>query len=222
MNFKHLFSFRFALGLSLAMHFCGLGLLHWSVSRPLFEALTPFNLLVSLMYLLYFQADKNKFFLIFALLVFFGGFWIEYLGVQTGEIFGVYAYATSLGIKVWDIPILIGGNWLLLVLATGASVEYGWRLLTPMAGVQWLKITLSAFLMTLLDGLIEPFAIGHSLWHWYGSPVPMQNYVAWFFCAWVFQAFYFWLPFAKKNTFAPWVLAIQWLFFGLHTLFTDF
>ena len=47
------------------------------------------------------------FFLIFLL-----GFVVEVVGVQTGLIFGSYSYGATLGVKLFDTPLLIGLNWI--------------------------------------------------------------------------------------------------------------
>jgi putative membrane protein len=43
--------------------------------------------------------------------------------------------------------------------------------------------------MVLTDICLEPFAIRHDLWHWntVGGDIPIQNFIAWFFSAMIFQ-----------------------------------
>jgi putative membrane protein len=43
------------------------------------------------------------------------------LGVHTGILFGNYKYGNALGLKLNDVPILIGINWFIVVYACGMS-----------------------------------------------------------------------------------------------------
>ena len=39
---------------------------------------------------------------------------VEIIGVQTNLLFGTYSYGDILGLKVFDVPLAIGFNWLVL------------------------------------------------------------------------------------------------------------
>ena len=66
-------------------------------------------------FLLLWGNGKNSVSLIKAVFFAFSlGFIIEVLGVQTGVLFGAYSYGDPLGFKVFDVPLLIGVNWLIL------------------------------------------------------------------------------------------------------------
>src|SRR5210317_2015499 len=56
--------------------------------------------------------------LVAALVVIAGGFAVELIGVQTGLLFGEYAYGSALGPKLMGVPLIIGVNWLAIVLAS--------------------------------------------------------------------------------------------------------
>ena len=57
------------------------------------------------------------------LLGFLTGMITEILGVQWGWIFGNYQYGDALGYKVLGVPLLIGVNWALLTIITGAIAQ---------------------------------------------------------------------------------------------------
>lgn len=104
------------------------------------------------------------------------GFFVEVLGVNTGIIFGNYIYGEGLGTKVFNTPLIIGLNWLLLVYIT-ASVLENKKLLVPV------KIILGAAMMLGYDFIIEQLAPELNMWDWKNNTIPVSNYVAWFFIA---------------------------------------
>ncbi|GAB4399455.1 MAG: hypothetical protein OHK0053_19650 [Microscillaceae bacterium] len=193
------------------MHLAGFVGLQWSWLRPLFEQLIAFNLIGTALLLLCFHTDWNRAFAAFGGGAFLIGFWIEWLGVHTGRIFGRYAYGPALG-YAWDgIPLLIGLNWFLLTYVCGGLVFQ--RL-----GPSWASIGLGALLMVGLDYLIEPVAIRHQMWYWFGEVVPLQNYLAWLGVSLVLMYLFIKLPFRKENPLAPWILLFQALFFAAHNI----
>lgn len=108
------------------------------------------------------------------------GYWIEVIGVKSGVLFGEYAYGPNLGIKLLDVPLIIGVNWFILAFAS-----YGiMRQLTnnKIAGALG-----AAALMTGLDVLIEPVAISLDFWSWTAEDVPLQNYLMWFLVSFIVQ-----------------------------------
>jgi bisanhydrobacterioruberin hydratase len=108
-------------------------------------------------------------------LVFLATIFLEGLGVNYGLIFGQYRYSDVLGIKVWGVPLLIGINWITVILGAIALVSKFFQKTFFLA----LAVGVCAF---LFDYLLEPAAIFLGLWQWEG-PIPVKNYVAWFFIA---------------------------------------
>lgn len=193
------------------MYLAGLIGLNIPAAAPLFQVLTPFNLIASLGLLLLFHTDFRPAFLTYSLLAFAVGFLVEVAGVATGLIFGQYAYGDTLGFKLAEVPLVIGTNWLMLSMVCGSITD---RLAVPV----WAKVLLAATLMTLLDVLIEPVAMRLDFWQWAGGIVPWQNYAAWFVVSTVLFVAYFKLPFRKENALAPLLLLLQFLFFGVNSL----
>ena len=136
--------------------------------------LTPIHLFV--MFALFLWA--NSYFsikLIKAIIVIYLiGVLAEVLGVRYNIIFGNYYYGNSLGPQVFEVPLIIGFNWLTLSLATYGVSSYFFRN----------KIVITIFasmLMVLTDYIIEPMAGALDFWYWVEGNIPIQNYVGWFF-----------------------------------------
>jgi len=197
------------------MYLAGLIGLNVPVSASLFQILTPFNLVASLVLLLLFHTDFRPAFWVYCALAFSVGFGVEVAGVYTGAIFGHYAYGEVLGPKLMEVPLVIGTNWLMLSYLCGSVTD---RL--PVS--QTVKVLVAAGLMTLLDFVIEPVAIQLDFWQWQGGNIPLQNYLAWYVVSAALFFVYFKMPFQKRNTLAPLLLLLQFLFFGLNTLLHQF
>jgi len=141
-----------------------------------FLKLTPLNLSVMFGLFLWNLKEINNQTFIALSIPFFLGFITEFLGVNYGFIFGDYTYGENLGVKIWGVPIIICINWALLTAITSKLSTHYFknRLLAPLVG---------AFLMTLLDAIIEVSAPKFDFWEFEGGIVPLQNYVGWFFIA---------------------------------------
>ena len=107
------------------------------------------------------------------------GFIIEWIGVNTGILFGDYRYQSALGLKILDIPVVIGLNWYCVVLA---SVSISNHLNTNV----FLKALIAGILCTFLDVLIEPVAIKYGFWTWNSGNIPLLNYLCWFIFSFLF------------------------------------
>ena len=193
------------------MHLVGFLGLQISISRPLFKALVPFHLLSSLILLLLFHLDWNRFVVFFCLVAYFTGFVVEALGVHTGMIFGQYHYGATLGWKVLDVPLIIGVNWLTLTYAVGI-IANRWH------HSRWVKALLAAGVVVGIDVLIEPVAVRLDFWSWAGDSIPFQNYTAWYVVAFGLLWLFYQLPFPKQNRLAGLFLVCQILFFLAHNL----
>ena len=122
---------------------------------------------------------------------------IEAVGVMTGAIFGQYVYGTVLGISLLKVPLIIGLNWCMVILALAETMRMKrvsillWLLLAPAWAV-------------LFDSVLEPVAVNLGYWHWSAGGVPPQNYWVWGILAFVFSVFYFWMvPYPKMDDASP-------------------
>ena len=141
----------------------GVGIIGLSIdnTRALFTALVPFTLLFSLYFLWLFQEGLNARFYLASLAILVLGFTVEVAGVNTGVIFGNYVYGKTLGVKLWDTPLMIGVNWLLLIISCRALVE-------KFISNRWLKISVASAMMVIYDIALEPVAIRLDIVNWLG------------------------------------------------------
>ena len=179
--------------------------------RPAFQMLTPFHLLLSLGILFLFHRDWNLGFLIFAAAAFLLGYGSEVMGVHTGFPFGNYSYGPVLGFQLFEVPLMIGVNWLLLVYMTG-------NLFNERVSNDMLAAALSASLMVLLDVAIEPVAVALDFWTWEGDIIPLSNFIGWFGVAFLIQLIYRKVVFDKSNAISFYLLLHMAAFFVLLNL----
>lgn len=149
-------------------------------SRNFFTCLIPLNFLVAFVVLIITDRSDLKRLLPFAVAVFVLGFIIEAFGVNTGIIFGDYSYGKSLGPKLFGTPVIIGWNWLMLVYCTT-------RIASGMTANRYFISFLATVLMVIYDMALESPAGILDMWNWDWSNVPMQNFLAWFIIAWIFN-----------------------------------
>ena len=189
-------------------HVCGLiGIIYGN--KDWFIAFTPVNLFLSFFLLFVTQNELNNKNIISALSIFLIGMIAEILGVNFGIIFGEYQYLDNLGIKIFDVPIIIGVQWILLTFITGSFSAYFFKKSKIKA------IFFGAILMVLLDMLIEPVAPDMGFWVFNSLKAPIQNYIAWFVIGIPVQILFHNGIDKKEQTFSFHLLIIQFLFFGL-------
>ena len=152
-----------------------------SATHSLFIRLTPLSLLLSLSVLLLFHPAWSLRLAIYFLIIFTAGLLVEAIGVNTGVIFGEYAYGSVLGLTIWSTPLMIGVNWLMLIYTT-------WDMTARVRMPVFLRILASAILMVIFDFVMEPVAIKMGMWTWSGNVIPLQNYLAWFVISFLFFA----------------------------------
>lgn len=176
-----------------------------------FLSLTPLNLLVSLFVLLYnHQNGTPKQWLVFFIVAVLGYF-VEVVGVNTGIIFGEYTYQTTLGWKVLETPVMIAVNWLILTYAVVYTLG------KKIKNTLYLAL-LSAVVLVILDFLIEPVAIQYNFWIWTSDTVPVENYIAWFVVSFGLCYLMAHDKEKAKNDLAPYLLILQFVFFGIFNL----
>ena len=176
------------------------------VSFHLFTKLIPFALLLSAIGLILFHSDLNKKSMIIFAIIYITGFVTELIGVNTGAIFGSYYYGNSLGLSLWNTPLIIGLNWLLLVYLTSSILEKtNFHVL--------LKVLTAALLMVVYDIIIEQVAPLLDMWYWEKNKVPFQNYAAWLIIAILFQSLIKRFKVNTTNKLASVILICQTVFF---------
>lgn len=142
---------------------------------------TPVALLISTAILLFFHpAPIGKKTVFYWATIAVAGYLLEVAGIQTGLVFGRYVYEGSLGLEVWETPLLIGVNWLFLTCACGSVSTY----FNIRPGLQ---VLLATVFMVVYDRVLEVAAPVMNMWTWEGGQVPLRNYISWFIAALCFQ-----------------------------------
>jgi putative membrane protein len=185
----------------------GVGILGLSLPeyQDWFLALTPVQLLSSLLIILLFHRGWNDSFPIFAAAAFWIGFGAELIGIHTGYLFGDYVYGPTLGPKLWDVPIIIGVNWFILAYLTGSVFRK--------VPNDYYAAFLGALAMTALDYIIEPVAVALDFWYWKFDVIPVENYLGWFGVSFVVHLIFRKANFEKFNPIAFLLLLTLIVFF---------
>ncbi len=108
---------------------------------------------------------------------------VEAIGITTGLPYGEFYYSDWMGFKIfglvpWSVafafaPLIFGS------LTIASKIVQDWRL----------QIVLSAFILVLVDMVLDPAAVVLSIWVWltpgpyYG--IPISNYTGWFLTAFI-------------------------------------
>jgi putative membrane protein len=182
----------------IVLYAAGLIGMHLPATAALFTSLVPLTLwFTAFICVVYFPKPSLQAY-VFLGMIAVAAWFLEVQGVRTGQIFGVYTYGKTLGFQLLKVPITIGLNWLVLLLATNALVE------------EW-----------NIGGKISKAAIG-DFWTWAGIQVPTQNFVAWWIASFLFHLAYQNTPFTSKSSLFRLIAALQFLFFLGHWLLLQF
>lgn len=180
--------------------------------QSLFKLLVPYHLLLMLLVIIASHKWFDAKFIFFILLIASLGFTAEWLGVHKYWLFGDYSYGKTLGYKLFDIPLLIGVNWFLLIYGVGVAMQYS-RLRNALV-----RLLLGAAILVLLDLLIEPVAIRFDYWTWQSAGIPLKNYGCWFGLSFLLLSMFELFGFKKQNMAAPVLIITQFVFFGVLNL----
>ena len=184
-----------------------------SDQNEFFLSTTPYVLSLTLLLLILNHDLSDKKSKTGLILIFLFGLIVEILGVNYGLFFGEYSYGTNLGSKIYEVPYVIGFNWVLLIIATGSVSD------KLIKGKEIYKILFASFLMVLIDLFIEKSAPKLDFWEFVISPVPFSNYLWWFIFSLCFQYIFFKTVKTKEYNLSSNILVIQFLFFGMLAVF---
>ncbi|WP_210514179.1 carotenoid biosynthesis protein [Hymenobacter terricola] len=205
---------RVAQGLVLLFHITGFVGLAFSKNPDFYLKFTPLTLVLTAGLLVAFQPGRGAGFWGFCFSVVLLGVLAEFVGVNTGKVFGHYTYGSTLGPKLLDmppfvgVPPLIGLNWLVLTYVCGTLARY-----LPLPELP--RTILAALLMVGFDACLEPVAGHYDFWHWTANIIPLQNFRDWFIIACILQMLFNRARFVKFNPLVPLVYLTQLLFFFL-------
>ena len=199
------FNKKISIGIIWLFHLSGLmGLLY--IDKNLFASLTPLNLYISSTLLFVNQKSLKKKEIIIVFLIFSIGMIAEILGVNYGLIFGKYDYGDNLGLKLLDVPLLIGLKWVVLTFICGGISNH-------FVKNKYLSIVVGIILMLLIDITLEPIAPILDYWEFSGSVAPIQNYIGWAFTSLLTLSIYQFFYSNKEFTFSINLFLAQLLFF---------
>ena len=211
---------RIPLFLALLFHIVGVIGILFTPYKDWFINNTPLTLILMGVLLAASQERLEKGFIGFFLLAFITGMITEMIGVNTGILFGNYAYGTVMGPKLLGVPFLIGMNWFVIVFCCGSLMQELNKVMLakyeapiPRAIVKWSVVIDGAVMATFFDWLMEPVAVHLGFWAWDGGTIPMLNYACWFVISAVLLAIQQQLKIQAQNHFAIHLLIIQSLFF---------
>lgn len=177
------------------------------VSQQLFLRLTPLALVLSIAAILIFHEKGINLRIILPLIiVYLIAFFTEVAGVNTGMVFGHYWYGDGLGPKIFNTPLFIGFNWVMLVYSSSSVVNI-------FRQPAFVKIGIASLLMVLYDVLLEQVAPAMDMWYWNNNRIPLQNYLSWFIVALVVHYVFVLCRINTKNKIAPSIFFIQFAFF---------
>lgn len=212
---------RYATILAIAMHLAGAIGIIFGLEK-LFAILTPFNLLTMFGLMIWTLPERTSKVLLFFLIASLTGLVCEMIGVNTGVLFGHYAYSDILGWKIRGVPVLIGINWFIVVYASAMLALQLRHLITthiPFPGKaiysKWIGISViidGALIATIFDWVMEPAAVKLGFWSWEGGQIPLLNYLTWFIVSMLILFLFSRLK-LKQHAFAVNLLLIQAAFF---------
>lgn len=138
---------------------------------------------------------------------------LEIIGVKTGMIFGSYDYGSTLGFKILGVPVLIGLNWVIVVLGAISLTE-------GLTQVAWQRILAAAVFTVVFDMVLEPVAMGLDYWDWTAGFVPIKNYIAWGVISAASAGLYHRMRLSYAgNRIVPAMFIIQFVFFAALWIF---
>jgi bisanhydrobacterioruberin hydratase len=227
LNIHGLLQQKVALATGIAILVHAVGLLGMAgINRAWFVSLTPLNLLLMSLLLVWTQDGKGANFYRFLFLAFITGMAVEITGVNTGLLFGNYEYSGVLGPGLAGVPLVIGMNWFVVMIAAASFHQKLWsragsRLL-PSTGRLFSRLPWSfelvgiSVLAVLFDWIMEPSANLLGFWTWAGDgAIPSFNYVCWFFVSLFLVSSMRTLRVQASNNFAANLFIIQLVFFLL-------
>ncbi len=191
--------------------------------RDWFIRNTPLNLCLMAILLAWNQQEKWSQFFFFFFIAFLTGMVTEIIGVNTGWLFGNYAYGEVLGPKIMGVPLLIGLNWFVVIYCSAGimhQVQVWMQRRLEMQG-QTLPTRVSAasllldgaLLAVFFDWVMEPVAMKLGFWQWHNNEVPVYNYICWFVISLLLLFVWRFFSFQRPNHFAVHLFIIQALFF---------
>lgn len=216
--------YQVATGIAIIFHAIGLvGILY--SGDDFFVRATPINLILMVALIFYTQKNITAGFTLFIVATYIIGVLVEVIGIHTGALFGNYSYGSVLGPLIYEVPLVIGVNWIIVIFCVGTTINIILNKIvdsmqletgTVRPVVRTLSVVVDgAIAATAFDWLIEPVAVKLGYWHWQNNQIPFFNYACWFAVSALLLVLFQNLRFDKGNKFALNLLLIQAMFFLL-------
>ncbi len=214
-----------AIFIALLFHVCGIFGILFTPYKDWFVQNTSLNLVIMAGLLIFTQPNINRYFFLFIIIAIVVGLAVEMVGVNTGLLFGNYTYSEIMGTKFFNVPILVGVQWFVIIYCCGVIMQFvnNWahQKIIDLGGengktqkVKSISLIIDAALLaTLFDFVMEPVAQKLGFWQWKNNEIPFFNYTCWFFISGLLLLVLNRLPFTKLNPFAIHLFIIQLLFF---------
>lgn len=180
-----------------------------SFSHTLFLVLVPWHLLLMLAVVGGSHRPADAKFLLFVAIIYMLGMFVEWESVNNVFLFGDYSYGTVLGAQMGGVPFCIGLNWFVLTYSAGVVMQKS-RIRS-----MFIRVICGAFILVLLDILIEPVAMRSYYWYWAHEKIPFENYASWFLVSAVMLTIFELFKFKKQGAVAPVFLLTQFVFFAV-------
>ncbi len=175
--------------------------------KPIMITLTPFILIITgLLVLLFSKVLSDKKFLIWFLVSYLITFILEIAGVKTGLIFGEYKYGGVLGFSLAGVPLIIGFNWIVVILG---GIGIG----SLISGKKISIAVIAGITAVIFDYALEPAAVRLNYWIWLSGEIPLQNYLAWYLITFLITLIFFLFKIKISFKFFIHYLIAQFIFF---------
>lgn len=176
-------------------------------SLPLMKTLTPFTLLLTGGVVLFFSyQNSNGNLILWVAVTYLITIFLEVIGVKTGLVFGDYSYGNTLGLKLFEVPLIIGFNWVLVVIG---AIKLSQKIFDD----YFFVALFTGIFSVAFDFFLEPIAIKLDYWSWEGIKVPLQNYFAWFVIAFLFSILFQKMKIEINSTLVEKYFLTQLIFF---------
>ena len=197
----------------------------FNIMKSLSEVFLYFCFLGFLFAIYFSYKLQNKFnykvFTLWIFVTFFITLSLEIIGSSTGLIFGNYKYGDTLKLQIFNTPLIIGFNWIIIILSTttiASRIIEKFKFLTETKSYTkyFFVASLAGLLATFFDFILEPVAVYLNFWVWTSSDpyqIPLQNYIAWFAITFVFSYFYLLLNLKINSRFIQNIFWMQLIFF---------
>ena len=185
--------------------------------KAIFASMTPYNLIVMFIILVGNESNWSVKIIMAFLMASIAGFLAEFLGINYGILFGHYVYGNVLGIKWFDVPLLISINWFSIVFCSFVATGKLLKNFRPQFKADYASMLIyglmTAIITTGFDWLMEPVAVKLGFWSWENGVIPFYNYVCWFVVSFLISVCFKKLKIQFSNPFAIWLLLVQTAFF---------